>query len=855
MSTITTTTLGFVTHPVPTPGLTAPQLDPYSYSATSVVFGSNIKAAWAYSTGYTSTIAVIDDGFDPTRTALFGFFSTSLSRNFGAAGATNLAEPTGDFHGTTTSGLIGDSGTGGQPVGLAPNATIIGVKVDVGTVPLSEYVNALNYASADASVINNSWGLTGFGAGEPSNTAYATWYSALQKAVSTGRADMGSVIVFAAGDGRAQANDLALQPIPADPRVIAVAASDADGQVASYSTGGAALLVAAIGDNVAVPMPAGQAPGYVSGTSYSAASVSAIVGQMLSVNPNLGWRDVQEILADSAYMPAPSAASFTFNGATFWNGGGMHFSNDLGFGVVDANVAVNLARAWPANNWSDSSNLVTTTVTQSAATTVGINATADSSLSFASDLRIQHVQVTIHDTNLLAVHTELVLISPDGTHSVLLDRPGVVGGIDATGGLDLSGDVITSNAFWGESSTGTWTLQVQDVNGNAIGTIQNWNLTVWGDTTPTISNPAAIATMPMVFTPEYALLSAAAPTRTVINPTGYSTIDLIALPGTTSINLNGGASVIDGVNVTLLPGLTSANATGSTGSVTLYGANGGGTLTGGDGPTTIYGVGKDKIVAGLGSTVINTGTGGSALDLTRAMSGTVENVTSGGGDSFTAGNGTVSIQDIGAMGDTIWADGSHLTFINGSGSSMIFKGTGTVLIEGGIGGGTFYAGTGGSSTLTAGTGMVTLYGEANGDVLTAAGTANDKLIAGAGSETLNGGSASGNITLTGGSGSDAMTAGTGHTTFAVGKGNDSITTGGIADVIQFQDGKAGGLDTIAGFRMGVDDLHLVGYAANQASAAVTAQTSDGYGGSLLQLADGTRIDLFGIAHATTGMFA
>ena len=195
---------------------------------------------------------------------------------------------------------------------------------------------------------------------------------------------MGSVIVFAAGDGRAQANDLALQPIPADPRVIAVAASDANGNVASYSTGGAALLVAAVGDNVAVPMPNGQPPGYANGTSYAAASVSAIVGLMLSVNSNLGWRDVQEILAASAYMPAPSAAGFTFNGATDWNGGGMHFSDALGFGVVDANVAVNLARAWPNQNWSDSSNLVTTTVTQSAPTTVGINATATSKLGFSS---------------------------------------------------------------------------------------------------------------------------------------------------------------------------------------------------------------------------------------------------------------------------------------------------------------------------------------------------------------------------------------------------------------------------------------------------------------------------------------
>ena len=141
-----------------------------------------------------------------------------------------------------------------------------------------------------------------------------------------------------------------------------------------------------------------------------------------------------------------------------------------------------------------------------------------------------------------------------------------------TGGLDLSGDVITSNAFWGESSAGTWTLQVQDVNGNAIGTVQNWSLTVWGDSPSSGVNGAVTGDMPLIITPEFVQLAAADPARTVINPNGASGIDLIALTGTTSINLQGGAGMIDGVNVTIMPGLTSANASGSTGSVTLYGA-------------------------------------------------------------------------------------------------------------------------------------------------------------------------------------------------------------------------------------------------------------------------------------------
>ena len=34
------------------------------------------------------------------------------------------------------------------------------------------------------------------------------------------------------------------------------------------------------------------------------------------------------------------------NGAKNWNGGGLHFSHDYGFGKVDALAAVRLAESW-----------------------------------------------------------------------------------------------------------------------------------------------------------------------------------------------------------------------------------------------------------------------------------------------------------------------------------------------------------------------------------------------------------------------------------------------------------------------------------------------------------------------------
>ena len=830
--------------PVKPNGLTEVQLTSYVY-APSGQYGSNFVSAWRYASGGGVAVALVDDGFDPATTATYAGFSASSSRNFGPGAAGDVREPVGGFHGTRTSGMIGATGINGTPMGLAPNATIVGVKVGFGAASLISFAQAEAYAASAAAVVNNSWGFNGFGVGEPNAAGFGVWYGAVRAAVQYGRGGLGSILVFAAGNDRQSANSLAVQPISADYRAIAVAATNQNGTVAYYSTSGAGLLVAAIGDNVAVANPGGFGSGVASGTSYAAPTVSAVAALMLQVNPNLGWRDVQAILAFSAYAPPPSAGGFVTNGAAFWNGGGLHFSNDLGFGVIDANVAVNLARAWTLQ--STSANLAGASPAKFASFSVGIGATVASTLAVTASILVQHVQVTIDDTYMPVADTRLVLISPNGTRSVLLNQTGLVNGRDLTGGLDVSGDVITSNAFWGENAAGTWTLQIQDIGGRMIGTVRDWYLTVLGDN--------ATVAEPLVYTPEFAAIAAASASRTVVTPGSAATIDLIALPGATAVNLNGGGGSIDGVAVTVQAGLRNANADGSTGSVTLTGlAAGGSELTGGDTNSVLNGAGGDTINAGLGTTAINTGRGGSTVTLS-SLGASQVTIASGGGDTIWAGLATVSVTDTGARGDTIVAQSGTLTFINGSGASSVSQGSGTVMIQGGAGGGVYYAGTGGNSRLTAGAGLVTLHGAANGDVLTAAGAAADVLIAGAGAETLSGGAATGNLILIGGSGSDIMTAGQGRTTFIVGTGNDSITVGGVADIIQIQAGAAGGLDTISGFRIGTDFLRLIGFASSMAAAAVASETPDGFGGTMVRLSDNTRLDLLGLSAVGKTAFA
>jgi hypothetical protein len=63
--------------------------------------------------------------------------------------------------------------------------------------------------------------------------------------------------------------------------------------------------------------------------------VSGVIALMLSANPHLGWRDVQDILAMSAtrtgsnYGAGPANGeqyTWGFNAANTWNGGGYHIS-------------------------------------------------------------------------------------------------------------------------------------------------------------------------------------------------------------------------------------------------------------------------------------------------------------------------------------------------------------------------------------------------------------------------------------------------------------------------------------------------------------------------------------------------
>ncbi len=140
-----------------------------------------------------------------------------------------------------------------------------------------------------------------------------------------------TVIAAAGNDGGDSA-----QVAPANcPHVIAVAASDGDGNLATYSSRGANVTLMAPGGSLTKRLPvlsdlgktgpAGDTVASSEGTSFAAPWVSGTVGLMLSVNPNLGPDGIWQTLL---YSSTPN----------------LSCSGTCGGGMLNIEKAVKLAR-------------------------------------------------------------------------------------------------------------------------------------------------------------------------------------------------------------------------------------------------------------------------------------------------------------------------------------------------------------------------------------------------------------------------------------------------------------------------------------------------------------------------------
>ncbi len=326
----------------------------------------NARAAWSVTRGAGVTIAIVDNGVDLEHPDLQGSVRPGLSWSFESDTADGRHTTDSMFHGTPVAGLaIASGGNGRGIVGMAPEAQFASWNIFVTNggpyVSVEKRARMFEFHNQEVAVQSHSWVTDSLGLVPRS----AAEDAAIANAVTLGRGGKGVVMVRAAGNGRAFGRNVNEDAYLNDPRVIAVAGAHSGGRAASYSSPGACLLVSAPAgdldfgfrnlfttDRVAqkgynqIFFPGLDLSDYVfaslgfSGTSGSAPLVSGVVALMLSANPSLTYRDVQQVLIHASRQTDPGDPTLQTNG------GGYRVSHNTGFGLVDAGQAVALARNW-----------------------------------------------------------------------------------------------------------------------------------------------------------------------------------------------------------------------------------------------------------------------------------------------------------------------------------------------------------------------------------------------------------------------------------------------------------------------------------------------------------------------------
>ncbi len=451
----------------------------------------NVTNVWDTYQGNGINIAIVDDGLQWTHPDLTNHYNAALSWDFNWNDADPSPNPAnGDFHGTACAGVAAAHGNNSLGVcGAAFNATLIGYRLIAYANTDADEAAAFTRSNNVIHIMSNSWGIPdGYQMiGGPGPLAAA----ALAQGCAQGRAGKGTIYLFAGGNGRLAGEDANYDGYANSIYTIAVGAISDQGTQADYSEPGACLVVCApssstnrqgitttdlIGND---GYNASGVTGELSnrdytqtfgGTSSACPLAAGVCALILQANPNLGWRDLQEILIRSATKNHATDSDWATNSA------GFHFNHKYGAGLINAQAAIALA----TNHWQNLSPQIHISTQTNLSTAIPDNNSNGVTCVFNTTalpaLRVEHVTVTVNILHPYRGDLAITLTSPSGMKSRLAEKH------------DDPNDNYASWTFmsvrhWGETSSGTWSVNIADLAAGDTGTVTSIQLDIYGTTT------------------------------------------------------------------------------------------------------------------------------------------------------------------------------------------------------------------------------------------------------------------------------------------------------------------------------------------------------------------------------------
>lgn len=302
----------------------------------------NVTGVWTQGiSGHNATLVMVDDGID--------MYSEDLKDNYFAAGSYDFNDQTDepkprlsdDRHGTRCAGEIAAVRNGVCGVGVAYNAKIGGLRILSKVITDEDEAVAMNYAYQKNQIYSCSWGPPDDG--RSMDAPGILIKRAMINAVQNGRQGKGTIYVFAAGNGAGSGDNCNFDGYTNSIYSITVGAIDRKGLHPYYSEACSAQLVVTYssgsGDAIhTTDVGPNQCYSNHGGTSAAAPLGAGIFGLALSARPELTWRDMQNILVQTA-VP--------INEQEAWDQTyiGKRFSHTYGYGKLDAYAVVEAAKA------------------------------------------------------------------------------------------------------------------------------------------------------------------------------------------------------------------------------------------------------------------------------------------------------------------------------------------------------------------------------------------------------------------------------------------------------------------------------------------------------------------------------